>query len=195
MRSVPRSSQFYRDERASKPGRPLRLDFNYSSCAGSIVVETAPAVVAGRCHQSALLWIAMNIADHFRAGRLATNVAVIIAFLPELLLLASQLPRSDLLEGLEKLGHENRRRFVHEQMNMFRHQHVGIDSRLMTCMSQLQHCFNCVLRFRRFEKRETAKAAEGNEVESFRFLEPLQTVRHGAVIIATTICADTRSSR
>ena len=42
----------------------------------------------------------MNIADYFRAGRLATNVAVIIAFLPELLMPAPQLREVICLKAL-----------------------------------------------------------------------------------------------
>jgi hypothetical protein len=45
---------------------------------------------------------------------------------------------------------------------------------LMACASQFQYGFNCVLRVRCIEKRETVKATEGDEVESLRFLEPFQ---------------------
>jgi hypothetical protein len=39
------------------------------------------------------------------------------------------------------------------------------------------------------------KATEGDEVESFRFLEPFQTVRHGSIIGAARSDPKTRSSR
>jgi hypothetical protein len=57
----------------------------------------------------------------------------------------------------------------------------------MTRTSQFQDGLDCVLGFRRLEERETAKATEGDEVESFRFLEPFQAVRHGPIIAVATV--------
>jgi len=76
------------------------------------VVETAPSVVAGRGNQSAFHGVAMDVADHFGASFLASDIAVKVAFLSELLALASQFARCDLLEGFEKLGHEDRRGLI-----------------------------------------------------------------------------------
>lgn len=146
------------------------------------MLEAAPLVVAGRCDQSALHRVAMNVADHFGASLFPMDVAVKVAFLPELLVTASQFARRDLLYGFEKLGHEDRRRLIDEQMDVLGHQDVGVDPCLMPCASQFQYSLNCVLGVRRIEKRETVKATEGDEVKSFRFLEPFQTVRHGTII-------------
>ena len=123
------------------------------------------------------------------------DVAVKVAFLPELLALASQFTRSDLLYSLEKLGHEDRWWLVDEQMYVLGHQDVGVDPRLMSCTSQFQHGLNCVLGARRIEKRETVKATESDEVESVCFLEPFQTVRHGSIIVRPRSGLKTRSSR
>jgi hypothetical protein len=114
---------------------------------------------------------------------------------PELLLLASQFARSDLLHSFEKLGHEDRWGLVDEQMDMLRHQNVGIDPRLMSRTSQFQYGLNCVLGVLRIKKRETVKATERDEVESFCFLEPFQTVRHGSIIVRPRSGLNTRSSR
>ncbi len=73
------------------------------------------------------------------------NVGVKIAFLPELLMLASQLARSDLLCGLEKLGHEDRWWLIDEQMDVLGHKDVGVDPRLMTRPSQFEHGLDCAL--------------------------------------------------
>ena len=183
MNAVPHSSRLYRDEWAAKSCRPLRLDFNRSSNAGRVVVEAAPWVVAGRCNQSALHRVSMNVTYHFGASIFTTDVAVKVTFLPELLALTSQFARSDLLYGFEKLGHKDRWRLVDEQMDVLGHQDVGVDPRLMPRTSLFQYGLHCVLGLRRIEKRETVKATEGDEVESFRFLEPFQTVRHGSIIV------------
>jgi hypothetical protein len=111
------------------------------------------------------------------------DVAVKVAFLPELLALTSQFARSDLLYCFEKLGHEDRWRLVDEQMDVLGHQDVGVDPRLMSCASQFQYGLHCVLGVRRIEKRETVKATESDEVESFCFLEPFQTVRYGSILV------------
>jgi len=110
------------------------------------------------------------------------DVAVKVTFLPELFSLASQFARSHLLYSLEKLGHEGHRRLVDEQMDVLGHQNVGVDPRLMACASQFQYGLECVHGARRIEQRETVKATESDEVKSFRFLEPLETVRHGTII-------------
>ena len=73
----------------------------------------------------------MDVAYHFRASLFTTDVAVKVAFLPELLALTSQFARSDLLYGFEKLGHEDRWWLVDEQMYVLGHQYVGVDPRLM----------------------------------------------------------------
>jgi hypothetical protein len=132
----------------------------------------------------------MNIADHLGASRFTANITVKVAFLPELLALASQLTRSDLLYGLEKLAQEDRGRFVNEQMDVLRHNDIGVDPRLMPCTSLFQHNLESVLGIRRIEQRETVKATESDEVESFSFLESFQTVRHGSIIVVFTVCPE-----
>ena len=124
----------------------------------------------------------MNVAYHFGASIFTMDVAVKVAFLPELLALASQFTRSDLLYSLEKLGHEDRWWLVDEQMYVLGHQDVGVDPRLMSCTSRFQYGLNCLPGARRIEQRKTVKATESDEVKSFRFLEPFQTIRHGPII-------------
>jgi hypothetical protein len=125
----------------------------------------------------------MDVAYHFGAIPFTTNVAVKVAFLPELLALTFQFARSDLLDGFEKPGHQDRWWLVDEQVDVLGHQDVGVDPCLMSRASQFQYGLNCVLGVRLIEKRETAKATESDEVESFCFLEPLQTVWHGFILV------------
>jgi hypothetical protein len=125
----------------------------------------------------------MDVAYHFGASLFTMDIAVKVAFLPELLTLTSQLARGDLLYGFEKLGHEDRWRLVDEQMDVLGHQDVGVDSRVMSLTSQFQYGLNCVLGVRRIEKRETVKATEGDEAESFGLLKPFQTVWRGSILV------------
>jgi hypothetical protein len=106
---VPHSSQLYRDEWAAKPRRPLRLDFNRSSNSGGIVVKAAPSVQLRRCDKSPFDWISMDTTDHLGPSCFATDVRVKITGLSELLPSAPQLAGSNLLKGLEKQRHEDRR--------------------------------------------------------------------------------------
>ncbi len=129
---MPHSSQLYRDEWAASSCRPLRLDFNDSSDSGSVVVEAAPSVLPGGCDQSPFYRVSVDISDHFGLGFLAMDVRVKIAVLPELPAIASQFARGDLLERLQKLRHQDQRRFIDQQVDMFRHQDVGIDPGLVT---------------------------------------------------------------
>jgi len=132
----------------------------------------------------------VNVADHIGASFFTMDVAIEVTLLPELLALSFQFARSDLLDGFEKLGKDDRWWLVDEQMNVLGHQDVGVDSCLMSCTSLFQYGLEYVLGFRRIEKWETVKATEGDEVESFCLLEPFQIVRHGAIIVRSA-----RSSR
>ena len=194
-KAVPHSSRLYRDEWAAKSRRPLRLDFNHSTNSGSVVVETAPLILFSRCDKSPLDRIAMDISDHFGPGCLPMNVRVIIAGLPELLAIASQLAGSDLLERLQKLRHEDGGRLVDQQVNMFRHQHISVNPGLMTCPSLFQNGFDRYLGARRFKERKPVKATERDEVKSLSSLEPLQAIGHIVIVMLLRPYPKTHSSR
>jgi hypothetical protein len=57
----------------------------------------------------------------------------------------------------------------------------------MTGPRSFKYGLDYILGVWRIEERETVKATEGDEVESFRFLKPLQTVRHGSIIDVATV--------
>ena len=76
--------------------------------------------------------ISMDISDHFGPGSFAMDVRVKITGLPKLPAIASQLAGSDLLERLQKLRYEDGGRLVDQQVNIFGHQHVGVNPGLMT---------------------------------------------------------------
>jgi hypothetical protein len=83
-----------------------------------------------------------------------------------------------LLEGLQELRQEDERRLVDEQVDMFRHQEVSIDAGLVTGPSLFENDLKRFLGCRRFKKRKTVEATEGNEVKGFGVLEPLEAVGH-----------------
>ena len=110
--------------------------------------------------------------------------AVKVVLLPEPLSIALEFAGGSLHEGLEKLRHNDRRRLIHQQVDMLGHQDVGVDSSPMTCPNLLRNSFDRILGFRRFKERETVTATEGDEVKGLGFLEPFQTVGHGPILIA-----------
>ncbi len=80
-------------------------------------------------------------------------------------------------------------------MDVLGHQDIGVDPRLMPRTSQFQYGLDGVLGAGRIEKRETVKATEGDEVESFGLLEPFQTVLQGSIIDRPRSEPNARSSR
>ena len=47
---------------------------------------------------------------------------------------------------------------------------------------QFRNGLDCLPGARRIEQKKTVKATESDEVKSFRFLEPFQTIRHGPIM-------------
>ena len=121
------------------------------------------------------------------------DVCVKVARLPKLLALASQLAGCDLFERLEKLRNEDTRRFVDQQMDMLRHEHVCVNPGLMRCAGQFQNGFESFLWFWRLKEWKPMKAAERDEVKSLGSLEPRHAVWHG--VIVNPLRPTTRSSR
>ena len=138
----------------------------------------------GRCHQPTLHRISVDVPDHFGAGCFASYVAVKIAILPEPFAISLQFAGSGLLQGLQKLRHKDRRRLVDEQVDVLGHQDVSVDPGLMMPPNPFQNGLDGVFRARRFEKRQTVKATECDEMKSLGLLKPLQTVRHASIVIA-----------
>ena len=79
--------------------------------------------------------------------------AVKVVLLPEPLSIALEFAGGSLHEGLQKLRHNDRRRLIHQQVDMLGHQDVGVDSSPMACPNLLQKGLDCVLRPRRFKER------------------------------------------
>ena len=125
----------------------------------------------------------MDISDHFGPGSFAMDVRVKITGLPKLPAIASQLAGSDLLERLQKLRYEDGGRLVDQQVNIFGHQHVGVNPGLMTRPGLFQNGLDRFLEFRGFRQRKPVKATERDEVKSLRSLETLQAVRHRAMVV------------
>lgn len=126
----------------------------------------------------------MNVTDDMGAGCPAIDVAVEVALLPEPRTIAAQCARGHLLERLEKLRQEDGGRFVDEQVNVLGHEDVSVDAGLMTGTGFFKYRFEDVFRFGFSQEREAVKATEGDEVERFRLLEPLEAEWHGPSIVA-----------
>jgi len=109
---------------------------------------------------------------------LATDARIEVTGLPELVPIPSQLAGTPLLYNLHELRQQNPGRLVDEQVDVLGHKHVRINSRFVTCPGLFQDCLDHGLGLRNFKERKAVEATERDEVESFRFLEPLQAARH-----------------
>jgi hypothetical protein len=178
--AVPHSSRLYRDEwAAAQSSRPLRLDFHHASNPGGVVVETAPAVFFRGADQSAFDRVSMDVPDHLGAFFFSTHVAVVVALLPEVFAIAFQASGGLLLQGFQPLCKQDGRRLVDEQMDVLRHQDVGIDPGLMPEAKLLDRRLDEVFGLRGMQERQTVEATEGEEVKRLGLLESLETGGHG----------------
>lgn len=109
--------------------------------------------------------------------------------------IAFQFAGSDLLERFEELRYEDERRLVDQQVDVFGHEHVGINPGLMTRAGLLQDGFYRFLGARRRQERKSVKATERDEVESLRLLEAFQTDGHAVIVVPLRDRTTTHSSR
>jgi hypothetical protein len=157
------------DARAEGSG-PVGFDFDCSLLAGGVVVEAAPRIKLRRSDKTTLDGVAVDVADDVGALVLAAEGAVVVTDLPELLSVAFELSGGLLLEGLEEERDEDRRRLVHEQVDVLGHDDIGVDTGLMTGTGLLQLLLDEGFRVGIGEEWETVETAEGDEVESFGLL-------------------------
>ena len=68
------------------------------------MAKAAPLPVLGTLTQSALYWIAMNVAKLLRKLRVVANVEIVVPLLPEMIRIANQTPRYSLLQRLQRIG-------------------------------------------------------------------------------------------
>lgn len=91
----------------------------------------APRVVFGAGAEASFDWVAVDVLDDF-GHVFARDVAVEVSGLPELVAGALEGAGCGLLEGLEELGEKDFRWLVDDEMDVLRHEDVGVDAGLMT---------------------------------------------------------------
>lgn len=90
------------------------------------MIEAAPTIVFRVGGQSAFDWVAVDVLKLFDVLVVAGDVEVVVAALPELLLIRGfELAGGELLEYLEKGGEGVFCRFIGEEVDMLGHQDVG----------------------------------------------------------------------
>jgi hypothetical protein len=90
-----------------------------------------------------------------------------------------------LLERLEELRNNDGRRSVHEQMDVLRHQDIGVDSGLTAGTSLFQNSFDDVPGFGGCKERKPLVTTEGDEVETLCLLKTRQPRRDVFSALAT----------
>jgi hypothetical protein len=134
------------------------------------------------CYETAFDRVAVNVLEHFGESFFAADVAVKVTVLPKLLAGTSELSRRRLFEGFEELSEQDVRGLVDEQMDVFGHEDVGIDTGLVAEPGPFEDGLDDVLGFRAGEVRETVETAKGDEVEGLGLLVSLQTVGHEGIV-------------
>ena len=97
----------------------------------------------------------------------------LVASLPELLTPALQLFGRFLLPGLQKLGDEDLQWLVHQEVDVFRHQDVGVDAGTVSGSGLLELLFDDGLGVWVGEEGQPAVTTEGDEVEGLSLLVSL----------------------
>jgi len=83
----------------------------------------------------------MNVSKFFHELPMISYVEVVIAWLPEVLGPADPPPRHSLLERLDSFDQGRPRRFIHQQMHMFRHDHISVNAQPELAAHPLQRQF------------------------------------------------------
>jgi hypothetical protein len=193
---VPHSSWFHHDEWVlSEAGRWFGFDFDHTTGSREVVVVAAPLISFGGCREAALDGVLVDVVHGVGAGVLSTDVAVEVADLPELLPIALYFSRRRLLEGFEELSQEDGRWLVDQQVDMLGHEHVGIDAGTVTGSGLFEDGFDGGFGVGIVEVGKTVVTTEGDEVERFGLLVPLETVRHMFIVSCPVAAPETHSSR
>jgi hypothetical protein len=145
-------------------GSGLGLDFDGTAGVRRIVIQTAPAIVSGTLDQASLDRILVDILDNLREGLVPADVPVEIPALPELLSIALELSRDLLLERFKELAKKDRWRLIDKQVNVFRHEHVGVDTSLVPETGSFEDLFGEVFRSLVGQEGESVITTKGDEV-------------------------------
>lgn len=161
-------------------GGPFRLDFDGSGFTGCIVGKAAPAIVFGFGYQTPYDGVAVDIPEFFRVLLLAGDVEVVIATMPELLLVGGfEFTGGKLFEDLEEGGERIFDGLVCEEMDMFGHQDIGGDAEALSLAGLFEEPLDDVFCFGALEERLAFVATEGDEMKLLGLLEALEAGRHG----------------
>jgi hypothetical protein len=161
-------------------GRPFGFNFNGSGFTGDVVVEAAPAIVFWLCDQATLYRVAMDVAELFDLFLRTGDIEVVIATLPELLLVGwLEFPGGELLEDLEEGGEGVEGWFVGEQVDMLGHEDIGRDEEALLPARLFQESLDGVFYLGSVQEGLTFVATEGDEVEVAGLLKAFEARWHG----------------
>ena len=93
----------------------------------------------------------MNVAQLLDKLFVVTNVEIVIALLPEVLMITDQAPRCTLLQGLERISETASFGLTHQKMNVLWHHDVAIDTKSVASAYAFERVFKSLLRCERVE--------------------------------------------
>ena len=172
-----RSGRFH--ARCASASGPLRLNLDCSRFAGRVVTKAAPRPVLRFRYESALHRIAMKIAQLLSELAFTPDIEVVVTLLPEWLLGSQGEPTCHpLLQGFQCLCECAALGFIHQQMNMLRHDDVSVNAEPVGSTDPFQRRDKDCAGFRRCELWLPVVAAESEEMILAGLLKALQRPGH-----------------
>ena len=109
------------------------------------MLETTPCPVFGAFDESALDWVAVEVAEFFHAFRFAPDVEVVVTFLPEVTFyrIFPQLSGGVLFQHLQGDGEVAAFGFAEEQVEVLGHNDVAGDVEAVPLADFLQSLLEC----------------------------------------------------
>ncbi len=159
------------------PCCPMGLDLDGSFDSSLVVPEAGPRPIFRFLDQTAFDWIAVHIPQLLHSLLFRPHVEIIVSRLPEGAFPVPQRNRE--LDCLDHLVKARPRRFIHEQVNMFRHHYVSCHNEFIFLANAFQRGLEEIPRFGSGEIRKTTVTTEGEKVHLAGMLVTNESRRHG----------------
>jgi len=163
---------------AGVPG-PVGFELDGARFAGETVAVTAPRPVFRVFNKAARDWVSVDVLELLGELLLREDIEIVIVELPEACAVAFQLFRSLGLEGTEDAAQWHCRWLAQQQMDVFRHEDVGVDVELVALPGAFQGFEEGDAGVVVVEVGKTFVTTEGDEVVVSEGVVSLETARHG----------------
>jgi hypothetical protein len=147
----------------SRSSQPRRLHFHNPWHPSRIVAKTRPRPIFRTLNKATRNRIAVNVLQLLRKLPIRKNIEVKVSMHPKGPCLLLQGNRY--LQRLQHLRQNSFSRLTHQQMNMFRHDDIGIDVKVIFNPHRLQRTFKQLTHLRRSEIRPPLVTRESHHMQ------------------------------